>query len=452
MPAVRLPALILAVGTSLCTYWFTRRLFGSDRLALGTVLLGSIVPIFAAGSLLMTIDPPFFFFWALATCLVFTAIFDHRNWAWPVAGLVAGLGVLTKYSMLLWPVFVLVFLLIDAPSRSKLKTAWPWVMTLICAAFLSPAVIWNARHDWVSFHHVSSQIGSQNAGGNTIGFLASQLAVINPFIAGLMVSAVIYAFRSKSNPHQRGIRFLICIGGLFFAVCVADSLVAKVQANWAAPGYFTLLILTAYFISVQWRSARPWFIGAVLFGLISWPILGDLTRLYPVVKWVDQTFPNWKKADGEPKLAAKNVDPEYKLRGIARPFAETVAVDLKSLPTGSFVLCEAYEDASQLAFYLTDHPKTFFAGSYWTAPFPIRRRWTQFDIWPDRALDQSGLIGKDCIYIGSMSFDPLRKSFESVERLPDIDVRIRGMLVTSFEVWKCRGFKGMKRPPGEGPR
>src|SRR6202035_207385 len=48
MPAVRLPALILAVGTSICTYWLTRKLFGSDRLALGAFLLGAIVPMYMA--------------------------------------------------------------------------------------------------------------------------------------------------------------------------------------------------------------------------------------------------------------------------------------------------------------------------------------------------------------------------------------------------------------------
>src|SRR4051812_4036296 len=44
--AVRLPALVLAVGTSCLTYWLTRRLFGSDRLALGAVLLNHLVPMF----------------------------------------------------------------------------------------------------------------------------------------------------------------------------------------------------------------------------------------------------------------------------------------------------------------------------------------------------------------------------------------------------------------------
>src|SRR3954466_667964 len=69
MPAVRYPALLLGVGTSILTYLLTRFLFNSERLALGAVLLFHIVPMFIAGSMLMTIDSPMFFCWALATFL-----------------------------------------------------------------------------------------------------------------------------------------------------------------------------------------------------------------------------------------------------------------------------------------------------------------------------------------------------------------------------------------------
>ena len=63
MPAVRYPALVLGVATSIVTFLLTRKLFGSDRLALGAVLLNHFVPMFVAGSVLMTIDPPYFFCW-----------------------------------------------------------------------------------------------------------------------------------------------------------------------------------------------------------------------------------------------------------------------------------------------------------------------------------------------------------------------------------------------------
>src|SRR5437660_2539988 len=39
MPGVRYPAIFFAIGTSLLTYLLTRKLFGSERLALGAVLL-----------------------------------------------------------------------------------------------------------------------------------------------------------------------------------------------------------------------------------------------------------------------------------------------------------------------------------------------------------------------------------------------------------------------------
>src|SRR4029453_13302173 len=65
MWAARLPALGPGVGTSLLTYALTLKLFRSDRLALGAVLLNHIVPMFVAGSLLLANDPPFFFLWSM---------------------------------------------------------------------------------------------------------------------------------------------------------------------------------------------------------------------------------------------------------------------------------------------------------------------------------------------------------------------------------------------------
>src|SRR5438067_9124037 len=43
MPAVRLPAMILAVGTAILTYWLIVKLFRSDRLALSSALLSHCV-------------------------------------------------------------------------------------------------------------------------------------------------------------------------------------------------------------------------------------------------------------------------------------------------------------------------------------------------------------------------------------------------------------------------
>src|SRR3954470_9443991 len=110
--AVRLPALLFAVATSILTYWLTLRLFKSDLLALGVVLVTHLVPMFVAGSLLMTIDPPYFFCWGLAAAFFAIAVFFDKRWAWIGVGVALGVGTLTKYGMLIWPVGMLIFLLV----------------------------------------------------------------------------------------------------------------------------------------------------------------------------------------------------------------------------------------------------------------------------------------------------------------------------------------------------
>ncbi len=91
--------LVLTVGTSTCIYWLTRKLFGGDRLALGGIFAGGVVPMYAAGSALMTIDPPFFFSWALATCLARRQFWTEKMGVGCRVGFSWGLGSLTKYAM-----------------------------------------------------------------------------------------------------------------------------------------------------------------------------------------------------------------------------------------------------------------------------------------------------------------------------------------------------------------
>jgi hypothetical protein len=344
---------------------------------------------------------------------------------------------------------MLLFLAVDRTRRHWLKTILPWATVAIALLCTTPVLVWNARHNWVSLHHVATQ--TNTGSGNFLLFLASQLGILNPPIAIAMIAAVIYAVTrwGASDPRRREMIYLVCIGAPFFVVCVFDSLRTKVQPNWPAPAYFTLLILTTYFLSTRlrsietWRPWRPWVYTAIVLGLVVQPVLRGSTAVYTFAAWYNRTFPH------RTPLNPAKFDIAFKLRGIADPFARTVSDELKQLPPGAFILCEDYQDASQLAFYVDGQPKTYFAGSYWTDP-EVRRRFTQFDMWPDRRLDRKELIGQDAIYVGSVSFDPMKQSFEKIEFLRDVVVERQGMKVRSFWVWRCTGFKGMQRPIGAG--
>ena len=464
MWAVRLPALVLGVGTSLVTYALTKRLFGSDRLALGAVLLNHIVPMFIAGSVLMTIDPPFFFCWALATYLLARVLFDddrRRRWLWVAIGVVVGAGFLAKYAMLLWlPIALLVLWVDGRRGRGELAKWEGWATALVVALlFTIPIIAWNARHDWVSFRHVGKQTGaSASAEGSLllaplriVEFLAGQAAIVGPPLVVMIVAAAFYAFRRRredpDGPDSRRMSFLLWVGLPFLVLATLTNLRAKAQLNWPAPAYFTLMVLVAYYLSTRlrdrtsWRPWRAWFYPAVAFGLLMMPVAHNFEVVYPLISWADRTITRPLFGTG---LAIRQLDPTVKLRGWEELGAH-VSGQVERLGPGTFILAEDYQAASELAFYVPGQPRTYYMGSYlWNEP----KRQSQFDVWPDRSLDPAqnpALVGRNAVYVGWFKPD-LWDAFEAVDELPLLDIERRGVKIRSFRVYRCYNFRGLTRP------
>jgi undecaprenyl-diphosphatase len=455
MWAVRLPALVFAAGTGLVTYLLALKLFRSDRLALGAVLLNAMVPMFIAGSILMTIDAPFFFCWALATYLAAHAIFDRRGWCWPVIGVVVGVGFLAKYAMLLWLPTMLIALAADRQSRSLLKSAGPWIACVVALLFTTPVIVWNQWHGWASLHHVATQTGTDKATRftpvNLLEFIGSQVGVMGPTLVVLMVGAIIYGGRrAKAGDEQsRSVRFLISIGLPFFLLTLVTSIRAKVQPNWPAPAYFTLLILTTWFIATRlrnpqtWRPWRWWFYGTIQLGLMATPILHDTDLVYPFVRW----WYDVRHKKNAPE--ARQFDPTARLKAW-QELADAVETAQRDLGDGAFVMAEDYQTTSVLAFYLPGQPTTYCAGSYFTGK--RRKRHSQFDMWPDRSLDVTlnpPLAGKNAVYVGWIN-DDVTAAFERVEPMTTSVVTRKGVVVRTLRYTRCYGFKGMKQPGGSG--
>lgn len=469
MPVVRYPAIAFAVGTSIVTYLLTRKLFGSDRLALGAVALNHFVPMFVAGSVLMTIDPPMFFCWALATYFAALALFDNKRWAWPLCGLAIGVGFLAKYAAMLWFGGLVAFLFVARFTRkteaaidrhseqseeprtrstpeslaalgmTKYWKPGPWI-AFACALLMTiPVIVWNAKHDWVSYRHVAHQTGASGGSlsrGNLFEMIGTQIGALGPILAVMMVFAVVYAFRVWRTPR---VMFLACIGVFFFSLTVITSILAKVQPNWPAPAYFTLMILTAYFLATRletfarWKPWRGFFWAMIVMGIVITPIAHDSSIVFPLVKKLG--------------IAPAKVDLVLRLRGWDQ-LGRYVSDELLKLGPGAFVLCDDYMQTAEMAFYVDGRPKTYYAGSYYTDA----KRFTQYDLWADRQLSDPSLVGRNAVFVGKGGKIPsaIVDAFERLEQQPEIPVVVRGEPVKTFKVWIGYGFKGMKRPGGPG--
>jgi undecaprenyl-diphosphatase len=477
MPAVRYPAVVISVLTSIVTYLLTRKLFGSERLALGTVLLFHILPIFIAGSALMTIDPPMFLCWALATYFAAIAIFDQKRWFWLLVGLSIGVGSLAKYAALLWFLGAIGFLISTRRKHDLRACLGALLLAIVC---LTPVFVWNHQHDWVSLKHVARQTGVaagpegfqlERVLGNVIGQLAfmlsTQLAAVGPALAFLMIWAVVAIFRAASafsrpsplpSPGVPGegvagegaqatrdkLAFLAWIGLAYWGINFIFSFLTKIQPNWPAPAYFTLLVLTGHFLGTRlqnlqtWKPVRGWFWGAVVTGLVVIPIAHDTTLIYPLLQPFGRIF----------KRDMLDMDPLARLRGW-RVFGKQVSQELQAMGPGAFVLCDDYQQTAEMAFYLEGQPKTYCAGPYFSDP----KRLSQYDMWPDRRLDASSpLIGRNAIFIGKGSGlappEDIKDAFEHVEKATITQYELNGVPVRNFKAYRCFGFKGF--PPIAG--
>lgn len=445
MFGVRFPALLLAAATSIVTYMFTRQLFGSEKLALGTALLTHTVPIYVVGSFLMTIDPPVFLCWAIATTLLARAI-QRETTSLPIwlgIGLVVAIGLIFKLNMATWLICAAVALLVDARGRRLLRSLRPLIALPVAALGFLPTLIWNIQNDFVTFKHVSRQTGVTNVEGawylNPLEMIASQFGVVGPILAGFVIFAVVAVVRRERPTNLPARRFLLAVGGSYFAIVFLASFRTNIEANWPAPAYFTLVILAAEWLAARTKSLASW---RGIRGFF-WTHLAIAGVVLVVVHRSDWLYPFWRSVGVEPR----RVDSQFiKMRGNAE-VGQAISEELARLPPGTIVIAPHYQIASLAAFYTAGHPTTYCIGSFFRGS--ERLRFSQFDRWERTDLTDPNLVGRDAIYVGHPDAGGVVVgAFDSFVPLRTVEIEANGVVVRTVQLRLGRNFKGVRREPG----
>lgn len=236
--AVRLPFILLFAGSTWLMFRLTARLFG-ERAGLWAALALTLSPIFSLvdGSWLLP-DGPAIFFLLAAALAVCRAIFDGETrplaW-WLAAGLFTGLALLSKFNAAFFPAAVLVFLLAVPSARRHLATPGPWLAALIAVVVLSPALVWNAEHQWAG---LAFQAGRVHSGGLRFDRLAVQiggeLAYLTPWLAVPFAISLGKALTGRRGEAALLLAFA-AIGPIVFFTVVA--LWSPALPHWTMPGW-----------------------------------------------------------------------------------------------------------------------------------------------------------------------------------------------------------------------
>src|SRR5919199_6869389 len=124
------------------------RELGGGRFAQGLAALATLVaPSFIAMGTFLSMDAFDQLFWVSAVYVLLLILKRDQPSLWLLFGLIAGLGLLTKLSMLSFGFGVFVALLLTQ-SRRHLLTPSPWLGGAIGIAFLLPYIFWQIEHGW----------------------------------------------------------------------------------------------------------------------------------------------------------------------------------------------------------------------------------------------------------------------------------------------------------------
>jgi len=256
---VRLVALLSPLVISAALYRIGLILF--DATVAGLSVLWYNLTVGIALSLLATPDVPSTLFWALAAWGV--AEFIRRgnpNW-WLLVGLVAGLGVLGKYTNLF---FGLGLLLVIFTSRERLR--WLllpqlWVGGMIALLVISPNLWWNAEHGWATAvfqgRRIVDDLYASDPQRNYFDLIVGQALFLGPITLALYVAGTFFWLSRWRHPDHSRLALPVLSGLPALVYFLYHASHSHVEANWLLPLWPMMTLVAAWFALRALPGTKP---------------------------------------------------------------------------------------------------------------------------------------------------------------------------------------------------
>ncbi len=238
----------------------------AQALAMFALLLTPVY-IGTAGTLCIPCLEPMFWM-GTVLCVILLQRKGNARFLWLTIGFLAGVGLLTKPSMLFFLVALLAGLLLT-PERRLLRSPWLAIATLLTVALVLPFLLWEVRNGWPTWEFLrNGQIEHKTVVLGPLAFLWAQIAQLNPVNALLWVPGLIACLRSRS---LAGFRWL----GFTYVLFLALMFGLHAKDYYLAPIYPMLFAAGAVAWQARLADRRP----AAMHRLLGFPILTSVLAL-----------------------------------------------------------------------------------------------------------------------------------------------------------------------------
>ena len=268
VPALASSLIVLVTG-------LMARELGGGRFAQALAAIASLAAVaFLAVGSLFSMDALDELWWVLASYVLILILKRDDGRLWLLFGLIAGVGLATKVTMLFFGFSVAVGLLVTS-ARRHFRTGRVWLGGVIALAFLLPYLLWNAVNGWPTLEFFSNYEGSDGP----VGFLIGQVPLMNPFTIPLTFAGLYFYLGTREGRPYRA------LGWTFVILVVVLALLAA-KPYTLSPAYPALFaggaIVFERFGGRAWRVLRPLYVAllllsGILLAPLAMPILPPAT-------------------------------------------------------------------------------------------------------------------------------------------------------------------------------
>ena len=359
------PALFGAAGVGL-TGWLARSM-GGGRTAQALAMLAVLAaPVQLGTCQFYSMNAIEILLWPLAAVMLTRALEAGRARDWLVFGLVLGLGLLNKISLLWFMAGAGVGLVLTRERRALLAPG-PWLALALAALIDLPFALWQWSHGLPMLEFMRNATGGKMSAVAPLDFLKTQILVMNPATAPLWITGLIVLLRGRRAVSDR-------VQGILFATVAVMLLAAGTsRGSYLAPAYPVLL--AAGGAAIERACARGWRralapVYALLIAACGLALLPAALPVLPEPAFVAYLGRLGLKTKGEERHRYGALPQQYADMHGWPAMADTVAAVVAKLPAEdrrhAMIYAQNYGEASAINFFRPDLPVCYSGhNSYW---------------------------------------------------------------------------------------
>jgi 4-amino-4-deoxy-L-arabinose transferase-like glycosyltransferase len=418
-PALAGSAVILLTG-------LMARQLGADSFGQVLAALAALVaPQYLGMNALLTMDSFDLLVWAASLYVLILILKYDRPKLWLVFGLVMGIGLTMKVTLLYFGIALVVGLALT-PNRRYFRSPYLYLGGLIALTFLLPYVIWNAANGWPTIEFWRNY-GNKVFEASPLVFLLQQIAIMHPISLPLWLSGLVFLFTQKGKQYR--------LFGWMYLVLFLIFMLQHAKNYFLAP-FYPLLFASGTIAMQQFANSRGWhWLGWLQRNYIPFLVIGGALLAPLTIPMLPlNTLVAYVRAMGGTNIKSENSDTGILPQNFADRFgweelAATMSDVYHSLPVEdqprACIFTSNYGEAGALQFY----------SSRYDLP-PVISGHNNYYLW-----GPGTCTGEVVLYLGRATIDDLKQGFTDVQQVAVNKCQYCMPYENDLPIFLCRGIK-----------